>query len=101
MIAMQADMRMERRSLSRPASWYGAATRQHAEANDVASCAEILVMQFVGGLPWRVADIGDTAFRRAADDLLVALYNMIFKLGVVHCDMHPGNIFLRPDGTAS
>lgn len=100
MIAMQADMRMERRNLSRLGQLVSTQPRvSMPEAIDVASCPEVLVMQFVSALPWRTADVGDAAFRRAADDLLVALYNMIFKLGVVHCDMHPGNIFLRPDGT--
>jgi len=100
MIAMQADMRMERRNLSRLGKLVSVQPRVGMpEASDVATGAELLVMQFVGGQPWRLADVGDAAFRRAANDLLTALYNMIFKLGLVHCDMHPGNILLQSDGT--
>lgn len=58
-----------------------------------------LVMEYIdGAAPLRQADLTDDAFRTAADALLDALYAMIFTLGVVHCDMHPGNLLSRPDG---
>ena len=100
MIAMQGDMRAESRNLSLLRELVSNQPRVvMPEASYVPATADVLVMQFVDGLAWRKIDVGDADFRRAADDLLVALYNMIFKLGVVHCDMHPGNILLQPDGT--
>jgi ubiquinone biosynthesis protein len=100
MIAMQGDMRAESRNLSRLRDLVSSQPRVGMpDASYTAATAEVLVMQFVDALAWRNIEIGDADFRSAANDLLVALYNMIFKLGVVHCDMHPGNILLRPDGT--
>lgn len=100
MIAMQGDMRAECRSLYRFGDMLMTQPRIAVPRADyTAATADVLVMQFVDAVAWRQIEISDAAFQRAANDLLIALYNMIFKLGVVHCDMHPGNILLQPDGT--
>jgi ubiquinone biosynthesis protein len=36
--------------------------------------------------------------RRTAKRLVLALYEMLFITGVVHCDLHPGNWWELPDG---
>jgi ubiquinone biosynthesis protein len=100
MIAMQGDMRAEGRSLSRFGDLLAMQPRVTTPSADYqAATADVLVMQFVDAVAWRQIDISNVAFKRAANDLLITLYNMIFKLGIVHCDMHPGNILLQQDGT--
>jgi ubiquinone biosynthesis protein len=62
---------------------------------------DLLVMDlFVG---WRKIDdpsIPTEQFRKATDSLLAALFRMIFTHGFIHCDFHPGNILVSPDGLA-
>lgn len=61
---------------------------------------DVLVMELIeDAMPLTQAPISDRAFRRAAHDLLNLLYTMIFIEGVVHCDMHPGNLLCRTDGS--
>jgi len=59
----------------------------------------LLVMElFVG---WRKIDdpsIPAEQFRKAAHSLLHALFRMVFTHGFVHCDLHPGNILVSPEG---
>ncbi len=53
----------------------------------------VLVMEHVDGLD-------DAApAPEAARRVLQLVYRMLFVDGLVHCDMHPGNLYLRPDGT--
>jgi ubiquinone biosynthesis protein len=40
----------------------------------------------------------ETDVRRALVEGLRALYLMIFVDGFIHCDLHPGNVLLAPDG---
>lgn len=60
---------------------------------------EVIVMEFFGGLR-RLddPDISDRDFARSTSLLLHAVYRMIFTAGVVHCDLHPSNVCLHPDG---
>jgi ubiquinone biosynthesis protein len=64
--------------------------------------ADVLVMDFVpNAVQLMQAAIPDKAFRRASRDLLELLYTMIFVRGVVHCDLHPGNVLRRADGAVA
>ncbi|GAA4872554.1 ABC1 kinase family protein [Saccharopolyspora cebuensis] len=58
-----------------------------------------LVMEFVPGL----RRFGPESFtreqrRELVRQILHGVYRMIFVDGLVHCDMHPGNLYLNPDG---
>ncbi|MEV0156910.1 AarF/UbiB family protein [Micromonospora sp. NPDC050686] len=58
----------------------------------------VLVTEWIGALQ-RSTD--RTPARRAAVlNGLRAAYQMLFRDGFVHCDLHPGNLYLMPDGTA-
>jgi ubiquinone biosynthesis protein len=39
------------------------------------------------------------ARRAGALAAMRACFHMLFLTGFVHCDMHPGNVYVRPDGT--
>jgi ubiquinone biosynthesis protein len=61
---------------------------------------DILVMEYIDGLirfaPDELdADARATAARRA----LGAVYEMLFVDGLVHCDLHPGNMYVDRDGS--
>lgn len=59
----------------------------------------VLTMEFVHGLQSIVtAPLADRERRDAALVGLRALYRMIFAGGLVHADMHPGNVFARDWG---
>lgn len=58
----------------------------------------VLVMDWLDGMVSPAA-VKDEALRKQfATDALRLLYAMIFDHGLVHCDLHPGNLMLRPDG---
>jgi ubiquinone biosynthesis protein len=64
--------------------------------------ADVLVMDFVqDAVQLMQATIPDKAFRRATHDLLELLYSMIFVRGIVHCDMHPGNVLRQAEGAVA
>lgn len=66
---------------------------------DIAAQSRILVMEWVGDYrPLRSAELSDSAFRQASRSLLRRLYNMIFNEGLVHCDLHPGNVLSNEYG---
>ncbi|MEV6599840.1 AarF/UbiB family protein [Actinoplanes sp. NPDC051346] len=59
----------------------------------------VLVMEFLDGLE----RFGPAAFTREQRSTIVkqilrAVFQMLFLDGLVHCDMHPGNLYLRPSG---
>lgn len=61
--------------------------------------AELLIMEY---LPI-FAQTGDACIseisrREAARCLVDCVFRMLFVVGVVHCDLHPGNIRVSPDG---
>jgi ubiquinone biosynthesis protein len=63
-------------------------------------CSErVIAMEYVAGAK-RVDDPGlEPALRRAGlRGGLRVLYRMIFELGLVHCDFHPGNLLVAPAG---
>lgn len=60
---------------------------------------EILVMEFVPDLV-RITDptLDDETHRNAVIAGLRGLYRMLFLEGLVHCDLHPGNILVGREG---
>jgi ubiquinone biosynthesis protein len=60
---------------------------------------EVLVMEFIPGLR-KLSDpmLPEDVARNAIAVGLRALYKMIFQEGFIHCDMHPGNVLVAPDG---
>ena len=64
------------------------------------STADVLVMEFIDGLGRREPeDLAAADRRRAVVTALRAVYRMLFLDGVVHCDLHPGNLYFRGDGS--
>ena len=62
--------------------------------------SSILTMEFIEGLQLPA----EPSRRRARQALLAglhALYRMIFVEGLIHCDMHQGNLHFLPDGRAA
>ena len=60
---------------------------------------DCLVLEFVEGLtPIEHAIFDAGARKHAARNAIIMLFEMAFLEGLVHCDMHPGNLFFRPDG---
>lgn len=64
------------------------------------STEDIVVMDFVDGLAClSPQEMREAERRRAVVTALRAVYRMLFLDGVVHCDLHPGNLYFRADGT--
>ena len=67
---------------------------------DRALSPNVLVMEYIGdGLAIASPDLPEWRFKSAALHILHFLYRMIFIDGFVHCDLHPGNIRVRDDGS--
>ncbi|GGP92421.1 ABC1 kinase family protein [Streptomyces melanogenes] len=59
----------------------------------------VLVMEFVEGLRRREAgELPAEVRERAVLTTLRGIYRMLFIDGLVHCDLHPGNLYFQPDG---
>ncbi|MEV7964907.1 AarF/UbiB family protein [Sphaerisporangium sp. NPDC088356] len=73
----------------------------HPEYADPARTGRgVLVMEYLPGLARRSpADLGEQASVRAVEAALAAIYKILFLDGLVHCDLHPGNLYLMPDGS--
>lgn len=60
----------------------------------------VLVMTFFDGLEKIDSSrLPVEVFRRAIDVMLRVLYEMVFLQGVIHCDLHPGNILVDRHGS--
>lgn len=64
-----------------------------------ASRDRALVMEFIPELDTTQAERCSLATRkRFAAGTLRAVYRMLFVDGLVHCDLHPGNLYFKPGG---
>jgi ubiquinone biosynthesis protein len=66
-------------------------------------CADgVLVMEFLPGLRRRSPDeMSEQDRTDAVLATLHAVYQMLFHDGLVHCDLHPGNLYLGPGAEAT
>ena len=99
-LAAQADFRREAASQRRACALFAVegAVRIPRLVDELCT-GQLLVMERVAGLR-RIADptVPDEVRRGAVVAGLRALYSMVFLEGLVHCDLHPGNILVAPDG---
>jgi ubiquinone biosynthesis protein len=55
---------------------------------------EIVVMEYIGDLKrFEPGDLDADTRRQVVRAVLAAVYEMLFIDGVVHCDLHPGNLY--------
>ncbi|MER5543167.1 AarF/UbiB family protein [Streptomyces sp. NPDC002589] len=60
---------------------------------------DVLVMEFMEGLRRRAPhEFPEEVRERAVLSTLRGIYRMLFIDGLVHCDLHPGNLYFLPDG---
>lgn len=98
-ILRQLDFAAERESLDALRDNLAGFERIRLPASIPDLCTEnTLVMGYVDDLsPFTPADLDVGARRDAARGLLSAIYEMLFVDGLVHCDMHPGNLYFDRD----
>jgi ubiquinone biosynthesis protein len=59
---------------------------------------EVVVMDFIDDLVhFAPGDLSATARSSAARKVMGLIYEMLFVDGLVHCDLHPGNLYLTRD----
>ena len=59
---------------------------------------EVLVMQFMRGIPGRAVERAPIDRRQLARRLQDAIYTMLYMHGFCHGDPHPGNVFFDEEG---
>ncbi|MER6288513.1 ABC1 kinase family protein [Streptomyces sviceus] len=64
-------------------------------------CADdVLVMEYIEGLARRSPQsLSPDARKTAARRVMSTVYEMLFVDGLVHCDLHPGNLYVNSDGS--
>lgn len=69
------------------------------EWNKAVSSPELILMEYISLPPAPAFENWPPARRTAtAVHALHMLYQMMFRDGFTHCDMHPGNFFITPEG---
>jgi ubiquinone biosynthesis protein len=99
-IEQQLDLRIEAQNTLHFRACFAQNPLVHIPALSEEYCTEaLLVMEFIDdlvrmdALAWEEAD-----YQQALITGLRALYHMIFADGFIHCDLHPGNFYLRKEG---
>lgn len=62
------------------------------------SSSDVVVMDWVDGVRIDHPDLDQDIRRKATRSALHALYVMLFETGLVHCDLHPGNLLVTSAG---
>lgn len=63
---------------------------------------DVLVMEYLDGLDRNIpGELTAEQRQRAVVLALRAVYRMLFLHGLVHCDLHPGNLYFRIDGSVA
>lgn len=99
-VARQADFDAEAGSLAELRALLADIDYLHIPRPLTECSAEgVLVMEYVDGLAPLATDDTPAAQRaELARRVLFCVYRMLFLDGLVHCDMHPGNLYLGRDG---
>jgi ubiquinone biosynthesis protein len=94
----ELDFTMERRSLERFQKNFADKPRIHVpRVYPLLSTSNVLTMERIRGQ--KLTALTDEAVRRdVASVYLDAAYQMLFRDGFFHGDLHPGNVFYEPDG---
>lgn len=98
----QLDLLAEARSLAALAETLAPLEFVEVPRPHLSLCSEAcLVMEFVPGLETTHRAELIPAARRTelARQIMVAVYTMLFRTGLVHCDLHPGNLLLTGNDT--
>jgi ubiquinone biosynthesis protein len=98
-VAGNLDLRREARAHQRLAEELPSESVSVPRLHPDLSTERVLVMDFVPGA-LRIDDPALPSDRRSAAALtaLRALYGMLFRWGLVHCDLHPGNLLVTDGG---
>ncbi|GAA5115562.1 ABC1 kinase family protein [Haloechinothrix salitolerans] len=98
----QLDFDAERRNLaSLQANLVEYKTVLVPEVYDELCTEDVLVMEFLPDLRRRTPDeLSEEDRTEAVLAALHAVYQMLFHDGLVHCDLHPGNLYLGPGARA-
>jgi ubiquinone biosynthesis protein len=96
----QTDLRQEARNHARLQRMFADDDRVIVPAlHEDLCCDHLLVTDFIPGMK-KLTDptLPETLAQQALVTGVQALYQMIFKEGFIHCDMHPGNVLVAQDG---
>ena len=94
-IRSQADMLSEARTLARFRDGFsGERGPRVPKVYDEYTTRDLLVMELIEGASLFSDRLDERDFREVARQILAALYHMIFVDGLVHCDVHPGNLLV-------
>jgi ubiquinone biosynthesis protein len=99
-LAEQVDLRIEARNTRHFRALFAQDEHVHVPALIEQYCSEaVLVMEFINHLV-RIDELDWTEdeYQAALMTGLSALYRMIFLDGSIHCDLHPGNLYLCKGG---
>lgn len=98
-VARQADLTADRRSLRALRVSLSAVEYVRVPATIDSLCrAEVVAMEFITGLrPLRPGDIPAGSRRAIVIRTLTMMYEMLFANGLVHCDLHYGNVYVDQD----
>jgi ubiquinone biosynthesis protein len=95
-VAQQANFELEREALhALRANLADVSYLRIPEPVDELCRPDVLVMEYIPNLR-RLAPEDETP--ELAERVLHCVYRMLFLDGLVHCDMHPGNLYLLPGG---
>ena len=100
LLLAQTDFRREASNLERLGAAFAGVEGVLVPALHPDRCSDaVLCMDFIPGMR-KLSDPGlsEQEARTALTIGVRALYRMIFSEGFIHCDMHPGNVLLAPDG---
>ncbi|BCH27810.1 hypothetical protein MesoLjLb_75950 [Mesorhizobium sp. L-8-3] len=98
LVTQQTDMTKEREFLERLRAILGPEIVVPRSYPSLCS-STVLAMEYVdSGQPITSPDIPIETYRTACLLLLRKLYQMLFIHGLVHCDLHPGNVRIAADG---
>lgn len=102
-IRAQLDFPREARHLEQLRANLATQPRMHVPEVHTQLCSDdVLVMEFLDGLSRHTAASLPAADReQAVLATLHSVYHMLFIDGLVHCDLHPGNVYFRADGTVA